>query len=501
MPGLPGAHLVYRNTEVWADRIQLDCTVNALHAYGDITFRRGNHRIHCGKLYYNLTTGDGFALVDSGKKPQPVKLNRNPDKDQPVANGSIAPQWFEMADIADSQLIISAHQIVVFPGDKLQFARPTFYQDGARLFSMPYYSLGMYSTQLFTDQFVSVGSQGLGVDVPFYYDLTPGSTGIFYLRHNERSGHNVYATRPGWSLDILQGYNSVSGARYTGQFGLTGINRSDWGVRLTHSQEFSQDTRGTLFLDLPQHRSIFGSGNLTHQMGPLSLGINLSASHSIRGLDSTSAFGDAYLETLPKKVGKTGYMYALGGTTSYSETHLPSLASSALTEGIHARFYSTPFQLGKGTTLTNFLSVGNQWSSVASASGLNVNTSLVAEKQLKGANLHLGYEFNRLPVRIFDTGSHKLSFDMTASHGDRLHATLLASMMLDSPSSTFVGELNYLLAPRWRFSLQASMQRFVLGNYRDIEIGLSRTVLGRDLVVYYSTFSHRFFFDFEASRF
>src|SRR5207248_2794383 len=136
---------------------------------------------------------------------------------------------------------------------KLQFKRPRFYQDGQPLLSMAFYSIGLYSTQLFTDQFLSVGSQGFGVDMPYYYDMTPGSTGVFRIRHLTREGHSVYATEPGWSLDMTQSYNSVGGSTHqTGQLGFTGLNRSDWSFRWNHSQEFTPEMRGSMFLDFPQ---------------------------------------------------------------------------------------------------------------------------------------------------------------------------------------------------------------------------------------------------------
>ena len=45
--------------------------------------------------------------------------------------------------------------------------------------------------------------------MPYYYDMTPGSTGVFRLRHLTREGHSVYATEPGWSLDMTQSYNTI----------------------------------------------------------------------------------------------------------------------------------------------------------------------------------------------------------------------------------------------------------------------------------------------------
>jgi len=453
-----------------------------------------------------LVTGSGVAIAEVDSRLRPVRLKGRDLKVEPIILTNpdavaISPGEFELKDISKSSLVISAREILVFPGEKLQFKRPRFYQDGAFLVSMPFYSVGLYSTQLFSDQFVSVGTQGLGLDLPVYYDLTPGSTGFVSLRHGEQSGRSVLSQRTGWSLDLNQGYNSLGGAgRYTGQLGLTGMNRSDWGVRWNHSQEFTSDTRGTFFIDFPQHRSMFLSTNLSRQMGPYYVGLNLSGNRNLTGFSTSAMNSDLYLEMVPKALGKTGYTYAVGGTAGYFATQTGDVKNRAITQGVQTRLYSKPFSLDKSTTITNYITLGHLWSN-QSNSGNTMLASLAANKTFKGANVQLTYDFTKQPLFITDGGNHRLTANLLASAGTKWNIYLFGSTMLDAPNSSILGELNYSIAPRWRFLFSAAMQQFSTSSYKDFQVGVGRNVGGREVVLSYGTFSHRWFFDLQASRF
>ena len=499
--GLPGASLTFRNIEIIADTIQLNCTDNVIRAIGNVRISRGGKHLQCLRLNFPLLGRDGFAITETDRKIVPVKV-RSSDLSTTPATDGIAAIIFQLADISAAPQLISASQVRLFPGEKLQFKRPKFYTDGQKLVSMPYYSLPLYSTQLFTDQFISVGTQGLGIEVPLYYDLSPGSTGIFHVRLGERSGRGNFATRPGWSLDLVQQYNSTGAARrYTGELGLTGISRTDWGFRWNHSQEFNTDTRGSFFLDIPQHRSLFASTNLNRDFGPLHLGLNLSGNRSLSGYHASGSEADAYLETTPRKVGKTGYMMAYGATASAAHNKNEGFANSIASEGVQTRFYSKPYMLGAGTTITNYISIGHAWTNQG-RSGPSLLTSLTANHTFSGgANLQMTYDYSHTPAAFVYAGNHRLSTNLVMNGGGKWNLYFYNSTLLDATSSTTIGDFNYSIAPRWRMTLSATMQTYVGAQYRDYQFGFARNIGGRDFVLSYSTFSHRFFFDLEASRF
>ena len=498
--GPPGAHLSYRNIEIWAQQIQVDCTSTTARAVGDVTYRRGGSRLLCGKLFVSLPTGDGYALATVERRIRPMKVRGNGVKLEPL-QGVIPPKLLEISDLSEAQLVISSSHVLLFPGEKLQFKRPRFYQDGQAIMALSYYSLSLFSTQLFTDQFLSVGTQGFGVDVPFYYDMTPGSTGVIRVRYGEQAGRTMYARRPGLALDLTQSYRSMGGGgRYSGEMGLTGINRSDWGVRWTHSQEFSQVTRASFFVDFPQHRSLYGSTNLSHRIGPLQVGVNVSANRSLVGPGWSGTQGDLYVEATPRKVGRTGYMMALGGSVNAARTVAGEMKVSSFTQSLLARFFSRPFRLDGRTTVSNNVSLGHMWTSTGRA-GLAAMSSVTALRNFgRGATMEMSYDFTHKPVNYMNTGSHRISVAFRAN-GRKWNANLYNAITLDAPVASVIGDFGFVLAPRWRMWLGATLQQFSLATYRDFELGVARSVGGRDVSVSYSTLSHRFFLDLQASRF
>jgi hypothetical protein len=497
----PGAHLSYRNIEIFADSLQLDCMANTVRAFGEVVLRRGAARRQCGRLYYELHTGKGLAIAEINHRMGPVSIQGNDLQMEPVAT-AIAPKFLEMVDLSTAKLVIAARHILVFPGEKLQFKRPEFFQDGVKLLSMPFYALGLYAHQLFTDQFLGVGTQGLSLDMPLYYDLTPSSTGIFRIRHGERAGRSVYATRPGWALDLTHAYNSLGGPRrYTGEIGLSGINRSDWGFRWNHSQEFSENTRGSLFLDFPQHRGIFGSTYLNHRMGTVQMGLNLAANRTFSGYSSNGTEGNLYLETVPRKVGHTGYMMAFGATAGMSEMRTGSFRVTTVSQGLQARFFSNPFRLDRNTTLTNYLTLGNVWTNQGTA-GTSVLASVAVSHSFGGgSNLQLTYDFTQQPTHFIGFGKHRVGASFYASGGDKWSFYLYGTALLDANNTSLISDFRYTFAPRWHFSLSTTIQKYATADYRDFEMGIARSIGGRDLVISYSTLNHRFFFDLQASRF
>jgi hypothetical protein len=340
------------------------------------------------------------------------------------------------------------------------------------------------------------------VDIPLYYDLSATSTGIFHVRHGERAGRSSFATQPGWSLDMIQDYNSSGTARrYTGQFGFTGISRSDWGFRWNHSQEFNSDTRASFNLDLPQHRAVFLSTNLNRELGPLHLGLNLSGNRSLSGYHASGMEADTYLETTPSKVGKTGYMMAYGATASTIHNKNEGFSNSVASEGLQTRFFSKPFSLGGGTTLTNYITVGHTWTSQG-RSGPSLLSTLTANHTFRGgASLQMTYDFTETPAALIDSGKHRLSTTFAMNGGDKWNLFFYNSMLLDARVNTTITDFNFALAPRWRLTLSATLQQFAGSQFRDYQLGFARSIGGRDFVLSSSTYSHRFFFDLEASRF
>src|SRR5207237_171168 len=105
--GFAGAHLSYRNVEIFAEQLQVDCTTSAVKAIGNISLRRGNKRLNCGRLSYQLTTGNGVAIAEIDNRLRPVRLKGRDMKVEPIvvtdpAAIAIPPGEFELKDLSKS---------------------------------------------------------------------------------------------------------------------------------------------------------------------------------------------------------------------------------------------------------------------------------------------------------------------------------------------------------------------------------------------------------------
>lgn len=493
-----GAHLTYRNLEVRAERLQLDCGTTTVRATGNVVLTRGKQKLQCARLHYALQSGKGYAVMEQGPRLVPVRIEGHDLKTEPSEIG-IAPKFFEMVDLSNARLIITARQVMLFPGDKLLFRRPRFYEDGAHLFSLAYYSLSLYSTQLFTEQFLSVGTQGVGVDLPLYYDLSPESKGLFRVKYGERYG-SAYARRPGFALDVLQSYNSLgTSRRYSGEFGFTGLTRGDWGFRWTHSHEFGPDTLTALHIDFPQHRSAFGSLNVGQRLGRFRMGLNATANTALQAPFSSGTHADVYVETAPERLRGTPAFYSFGTHASTSRSRSSAVRTYELSEGVQARLFTPALKLDGLTSLSNALTVGHVWSK-AGATGPIVYASLNATRSLGGnRTLQLGYDFVQQPTSSLE-GKHRIGLS-TGTYENKWGLYLYNTYMLDTSALSLIGDAYYTVAPRWRLGLSASVQRYTTGSYSDYIFYLSRSIGGRDVVLSYSTFNHRIMLDLEATRF
>ncbi len=495
-----GAYLSFRNIQVYADQIQLDCNQTIVRARGGVRLKVADHTISTDRLYYNLMTNDGYAVVAKGRALRPVQLKGESMK-QTLMPGGIPPIYLKMADLSDSNLVIAARQILFFPNDKLQFTSPRFYQQGQMLVSMPYYVLSLGSNHLFSEQFVSLGSQGIGVDIPFYFQLSPSKTGIFYLRRGDQRQSSIYTTQAGWSLDMVQKYSSLRGERYQGQFGINGITRSDWGVDWSHSEQFSPTSVGSIYLDFPQHRNLFLTSNYNDQIGTYRLGANVIMNQSLNGIPINNQQGTVYFEGLPRPMGKTGYFYTIGTSSNISRTAEAGIRQDIFTQSISMRANSSPFKLDHDTTLTHSFSIGE-----VMASGASGGTSLLSSLSLTHtfgatANLQLSYDFTHQPYTIYGEGQHRISASFFASGRNKWYLTLYASDMLDAPNSSLLSDFSYSIAPKWRVALMTTMQQYGAATYKDFDLGLAYDIGGRDVILSWSSLEHRISLRLGAAQF
>ncbi len=516
-----GAKIAYRNTEITADRIQMSCTDLIVRARDNVTIKRAGKTIKADRLYYSLQSGDGFAMaelpeldgsslpkLDGSKQPilrmQPVTIAG--DVPRVEASKTPIPSSYLTFPELQVKLNIVARSITYFPGERLQFRRPRFFQDQAQILSLPYYETGLNSTELFTDQFLSVGTSGFGLELPFYYNLSPRGDGIVYLRHQQPLGRGYYATQPGWAIDVIQGYSSQGDHRYEGAYGFTNLTRGDWSFRFNHNQEFNSKTQGSFDLEFPRHNSVFTAANFSHQLKALRVGADFSGGQTFEGSKTTTTQANLFAETVPHSfLGSRGYQYSIGTnyTTGQTRTNLAGIANyNQTTENATMRIFSRPILLDKRTTFNNSFTFGHIWSDTG-GTGLTTLATLSLDHTLAGGGgLNLTYDFVNQPRSIFNAnGRHRLSATFSTQGNKRFQAFIFGSAYIDAPEASILGDISYRLDSRWRLIGAATLQRFENQSYNDIEFIVGRRIGARELQLAYSTLTKRFSFDFTATRF
>ncbi|HLJ56334.1 MAG TPA: invasin domain 3-containing protein [Chthonomonadaceae bacterium] len=499
-----GARVVYRNIEITADRMQMTCSDLILRARDNITIKRAGKTYKATRLYYSLQSGDGYAIGELNGRLQPLQIAGEVPHVEP-SKTPIPTSYMGMPDL-QVKLNIVAKSINYIPGDRLQFRRARFFQDQQQILVLPYYETGLNATELFTDQFISVGTNGFGLNLPFYYNLSPRGDGIIYLRHQQPLGRGYYSTQPGWAIDVIQGYSSLGDHRFEGSYGFTDLTRSDWSFRFNHNQEFNSRTQGSFDLEFPQHDSIFSAANFSHQLNAFRVGADFSGGQTFVGDHTTTSNANLFVESVPHPFfGSKGYQYTFGTNYTTGETHT-TLAGvqnyNQTSENATMRVFGRPVLLDKRTTFNNSFTVGHTWSDTG-GTGLTALATLSLDRTLPGGGgLNMSYDFVERPRSIFtSSGKHRVGLTFTTQSKKRFQAFLFGSAYLDAPEQSLLADFSYRLDSRWRFIGAATLQRFEDQTYNDIELIVGRRIGAREIQLGYSTFTKRVSFDFTATRF
>jgi hypothetical protein len=352
-----------------------------------------------------------------------------------------------------------------------------------------------------------VGTNGLGLELPIYYGLSPRKTGIVYLRHQQQLGRGYFANNPGWSVDVVQGYSQMGGnTRYEGAFGLIGMTRGDWGFRWTHNHEFNAASQATMYLDFPQHNSVYSSLTYNQQSKKFRWGSNISGGQTFYSPTDRTLRSDLYAETQPHQfLGSKDYLYTLGSTMSVvnSRSSDPEFGSyNERTNNVTLRAFSRPMRIDTRTTLTNSFTVGNQWTSLG-RNGFTALATLALDHTFSGGGtVGLTYDLVQQPAGQFvASGNHRIGLTYNLFNTKKMQASFFGSAYVDSPDASFLADFIYRLDDNWRLMSAITLQRFAQQSFQDLQFTIGRRIGARELQLTYSTFNRRISIDLTATRF
>ena len=526
------AHLSYKSVQIDADGLQVDLQTQTVLAHGAL-IRRGRHQVRAAELRYDLLSGSGSAIL-AGQNASVLVTGLDLETSPQVVDPAELPLQsnpYRFVDLSDSRVVVSARAITAAPGDQVQFRRATIYSDGKKLVSLPYHVMPMNSDQIFGQQLLGFGSQGVFVNLPYYYNVTPHSKGTIFLRNAAVAGANVggalstgntffgnHAAQHGLALDLEQTYQMGRGGQ--GQFLVSGITRSEWGAQWSHTQRLDEATTGYLFVDYPSHRSLYASSNVSRQFSGFSFNLNASGSRD-PGEDGYSAQSlslNAYIQTNPHSIGHSGVNYTTdfavqSGTLTSQTPDTGKIVTPINTRSVDVRFYTAPMHLDKRTVVTNSLTIGQAWGGVHNQIAPTISASLGLTRTFRQSDLlSLNYTYrydplltqlgtyasglNPLSALILSPSQHRLTATYRATPLKRVQTSLSGGYGLPLNDRSLFASAIYRVNSDWGLGITTSFETYLNDHYSDLEYSVTRRVLGRDLVFYYSNRSKKIRFDF-----
>ncbi len=526
------AHLDYKALDITADALQVDLETQTLLARNAV-LQRGRHTLRVSEIRYDLLNGSGTGVLADTAEAVTVTGLTLEAVQQPAdaAQLPLLSDPYRFVDLSASRVVVSARAITADPTSQVQFRRATIYSDGRKLISTAYHVMPINTDQIFGQQLLGVGSSGVFVNVPFYYNVTPHSRGTIYLRNSAVSGASLgssissgttffgsQAARHGMALDLEQSYDV--GHTGSGQLLISGITRSEWGAQWNHTQRLDDKTSSYFLVDYPEHRSLYAASNVSRQFSGFSLNVSASGSRDPGngGYSASSMTLNTYLQTTPKAIRRTPLNYTTDfgvqqGRLVENSPQTGQVVTPVSTTSADVRFFTAPLRLDKRTQFTDSVSVGEAFGGERRSFAPTVAANLgITRTFRKTDSLSLNYSFsydpllsqlgtsssglNPLQALLQSTTQHRLTASYSASLAPRVSASFSGSYGLPLNDRSLFATTTYRINRDWGIGLAASFEHYLTDSYQDVEYSVSHRILGRDLTFYYSTRNKKINFDF-----
>ncbi len=533
------AHLQYRGLSVSGDTLQLNLQSGVLVGH-NVVMERGHHALRAAEIRYDLGANAGTAVVLGAGRHAALSMAVSGVGLQTVpqtpeeADAAVQNNIYRLDDLSDSKVIVSARVMSVNFGDRIQFRRASIYSDGKKVLSVPFHQMSLSSEELFGQQLVGFGSQGLFVNVPIYYNVSPHSTGTLFLRNSASSGATSsglstggssyfaqHGQRPGLALDLEQNYTAGRGG--TGQFSMSGLLRSDWGAQWNHTQRLDDHTNSYLYIDYPSHRSVFASSSLSREFKGFSLNLaaNGNRDPGFQGYSYANSTVAASVQTTPRALAGSPINMTVGasvqrGQVTQSEPGVATTTTPLSTQSLDLHFFTAPFHPDRHTSLSNGFSVGQSWNASGQHSMTLLGTLGLTRTTWGKGNLGMNYTYRYDPLQSqlsttrlsqSNTLGHfyqgpsqqRLSLNYNVSLRPRMNVFLISGYGLPLHDNNLFADFNYRISDNWGIDIASSWDHYAAASYQETQLSLTRRILGRDIVFTYSTKTKKLIFDLAAS--
>lgn len=513
MVALQHAHASYRSLDVRADSITLDTTALELRARSltstPMVIRSHGKTVKATRLYVNFTYNTAAALVQNDNGTITL-VNFTPDEFVMHPAPSLQPQdAFAAEDNEGSQVLLRGRRMDLYPGNEIDCAGAALFVRGKHIFSLPFYRLALNPFSPDADQYVSLDSAtGVGVNIPFYYMLNNRGRGSIRIQHQEQAGYFGTNTQSGWSLGIKQDY---------GQMGLTGgqsavsggtvtldrLTSPDWGLSWRHNQRLGQAGLFNTYVYSPDHRGFTGNISMYEPVHNVGLSLTTFANHQ-PGLDTATSLATADLPQ--QSILKHRVFLNFSASLGMQYTHNPALAfgttTFGMTPGASANIYVAPMVINRQTTLSP--SISTHYFLPSTGGFASANTGITLNHQFgETGNLAITYNwsYSGNSGAIPGYSQQLVTASLYKQFGSRVRISANPSYSITSHSLFSTSYFGYALSPLWTFDIASQMSSGFGSPYNDLQIGVSRAFLGRNLRFFYQGATHKLRFEITAGQF
>ncbi len=488
-----GVSFRYRNLVVDADDMQYDVASQELVAKkARMRMGKGFDR-QFSVLRYDLRQRQGTGIttieemVEDELRQRTAVVSINGDTLAPLDGPSDAT-LFEFKPIWDAPQLVSGDKAVVYQGREIYFYKASVHIDGKRVLQMPLLQVNLDGrAALFTEEVLQVNYNQVSLSYPYYLSLKPGETSLLRLRSGGQYGRTT-TSQSGIFLDYELNWNKGDDSR--GNFTLGGLGRSDWGIGAHHWQRLDSQTTGYVQVDLPAHRSIFGSASVNRQFDGFTATLSGNMTSTLRDVHYRTQQASLVVESNPIKLGSLPFQMHIGLTASESSRETDLARGSQSSYGVRLRNKMQPQRIGPHTMLNATASVGKV-AGRNSLSGLTTHATLMLTQQLGArSSVTLTYDYAEDGFSNLVIGRHRLSAQ-GFMHSGNASVSLFASKSLDLDRVSYWGDAGYRFHRDWRLAASYTLDQYLGNRYRDYALMLGYRIGERELGLAWSARTKR----------
>ncbi len=409
-------------------------------------------------------------------------------------------QWFypddpwRMAEVGDSNLVVRARDIMLFPDEKLVFRSARIYYEDVHILTMSAHIIPLSGAGTAGGAFPQVVGftypGGVFVDYPWYFMTTEHHTGALRLRHGTPAG--VYTGRTGWYVDAEFEY--TNGSDSSGQIVVDGIGQKDVGARWSHNKAYGPDAYASYSLSWPQHRYLSGYANYTK--------VNSGNTQMLSGswFSGAGIPRDWMLESTWRFNAKRFLGMSLGTGASIGVEEDSWVDGAFARAGVSANLKpAKPWKVIGNLTFSPRIS----GSALQRSNGEREFRSVIgADANLRFSRmgtLRVSYDIqNTDGARYMNGTRHYLRGSLTyfTSGSNPWSVMLSASQDLTNDRLTAYGYMNWEFIDKWCLMATGTLNRTTSYSYQDYSVGIGRRIGQAELRLVYSADTDRVEFEF-----